>query len=479
MNKSKIILIGNNKNLLDLICFSLQTNFRFEVIKFTNIVDLIEYMGENDDFCLIISDYALGEKQFSNTLKTFVDKKAKVPFFALGVPKKFKEKNENRDSISEFIGKTNLLEDLNIAVKKYFQVDENETPKDFCEVSFSVLTAFDGLETDLFIELPTGRYLKIYRTEDEITEEDVTKYQNKGVEDLFLHKKVSSWLLKTINKDIENIVTKIESNQEVKLEVEPPMPNIKDLKNVDEAKSEEEVIEKIEEAKEEEKKFEEINQKVDQLFKFDKKMEKEVSDKVSKTLKAVKKVPSLAKLLKKLNVSRNPDDYCKQHVNLLCKICTAICHVMEWRQEATIEKLVFVSYLHDITLSDHPHLARLQTKEDFEKVKDSLSAKEQALFLNHPEQIKELVDKMQETPADASTIILQHHENCAGTGFPYGHSSNRLLPLTAVFIIAHDLVNYIINEPNWNIKDFTLIASERYSGSNFNKVIRKLKDLKI
>jgi HD-GYP domain-containing protein (c-di-GMP phosphodiesterase class II) len=464
---------------MDLISFSLQTNFRFDVIKLTNLVDVIEYFTAHDDICLVISDFALGEKQFINTLKSYMDLKAEIPFFAIGASKKFKEKNENREEVSEYIGKKNILLDLNEIIENYFSIDPTEEPKDFCEVSFSVLTSFEGLETDLFIELPTGRYLKIYRSEDNINEEDVTKYKSKGVNDLFLHKQVSTWLLKTINKDIESIVDKIELNQEVKLQVEPPMPDVKAMENVDEAKSKEEVIEKIEEAQEEEKRTEEIHQEVDQLFKFDKKMEKDVTDKVAKTLKAVKKVPSLAKLLKKLNVSRNPDEYCKQHVGLLCKICTAICHVMEWRQEATIEKLVFVSYLHDITLADYPKLARIQTMEEFNNIKEELSEKEQKMFLSHPEQIKDLVDKMPEAPADASNIIIQHHENCSGTGFPFGHSSNRLLPLTAVFIIAHDLVTYIMNNPKWDIVTFTEMSKEKYTGANFNKVIRKLKGLKV
>jgi HD-GYP domain-containing protein (c-di-GMP phosphodiesterase class II) len=470
MEKTKIILIGNNRNLLDLICFSLQTNFRFDVVRFSSIIDFIEYMDENDDFFLVISDFGMGEKQFSNTLKTFMDKKVEVPFFALGATKKFREKNENREAVAEYIGKKNLLEDLVDKIKKYFKVDETQEPKEFCEVAFSVLTSFEGLETDLFIQLPSsGRYLKIFSTEDQITDEDVQKYEGKGVDELFLHKQVSHWLLKTINKDIENIVDKIETFQEVKLVADTPIPEVDESSNIEDNMSAEDALEELNK----------VDKKVDEVFKFDEAMEKEVTEKVAKTLKAVKKVPALSKLLKKLNVSRNPDQYCKQHINLLCKINTAICHVMDWRQDATIEKLIFVSYLHDITLSDHPHLARIQTLKEFEAKKDQLTEDEQQMFLRHPEIIKDLVDNMPEAPADASNIILQHHETCDGKGFPFAHRSNRLHPLTAVFIIAHDLVSYIMKDPKWKIEDFILIAENKYSGANFNKVLRKLKDLKL
>lgn len=465
MDKPKVILVGKNKNLLDLICFSLQTNFRFEIIRFNNIIDLIEYMDKESEFSLIISDFAIGEKQFSNTLKTFVDKKIDVPFFCLGATKKFREKNENRESVSEYIGKKNMLLDINTAVEKYFSVDKTKEPKDFCEVGFSILTSFEGLETDLFIQLPTGRHLKIYQKEDKINEDDVSRYEGKGVDELFLHKKVSHWLLNTINKNIESVVDHIENNQPVKLQTEPPMPEVDYEEHIDEPHDEESLA----------KAHNEINE----TFEITKVMEVELNEKIEKTVKAVKKVPALSKLLKKLNVSRKDDDYCKQHVLLLCKLTTAICHIMDWRQDTTIEKFVFVSYLHDITLTDYPHLARIQSKKELDKLGDKISEGERKLYLEHPEKIKELVDKMPEAPADASNIILQHHENCQGTGFPYGHNSNRLLPLTALFIIAHDLTNYILKDPNWDIQLFAELASERYSGSSFNKIVRKLKSLKL
>jgi HD-GYP domain-containing protein (c-di-GMP phosphodiesterase class II) len=469
MKKSKILLISKNDKLMDLICFSLQTNFRFEVERLNSILSVIEYFQENKDFSLVISDFAIGEKEFSNTLKTFIDSKSDIPYIALGASKKFKEHGDDRSHVTEFIGKKNLLEDLNTAITKYFTINKDEKPKEYCEVSFSILTAFEGLETDLFIQLSSGRYLKIYQTHDQITEDDVNKYKEKGVKDLWLHKKVSTWLLKTLNKNIEEVLDAIENFEEIKIPVEPPMPQVEDSEDVEVAKNEEEVFEKIEDKID----------KIEEVFNFDEKMQKDVNEKIQATLESVKKVPTLSKLLKKLDVNRADDNYVKEHVTLLCKICTALCHLMEWRQSATIEKLVFVSYLHDITLINHPKLARLQNKEDIENFSIPLSDKEKKMFLGHPQAAKDLVDKMPEAPADAANIILQHHENCNGTGFPNGHSANRLLPLSSLFIVAHDLVHYIFEDPNWDMASFIEQTKDKYSGSNFNKIVRKLDKLKI
>ena len=46
-------------------------------------------------------------------------------------------------------------------------------------------------------------------------------------------------------------------------------------------------------------------------------------------------------------------------------------------------------------------------------------------------------------PADIDIIILNHHENAEGTGFPRSLSPNRTFPLSIVFIVAHDFVSHL------------------------------------
>lgn len=442
--------------MLDLISFSFQTNFNFEIISFSNVFGAIEFFESGAEFSLVVIDYKIGKQVFSNMLKGVVDSKNKVPVFALGAPKKAIESMDNSDLVEAIINKENLLQDLSRQVQNFFVEDTSEKPKEFCEVKFSVLTVFEGIESDVYIQLISGRYLKIFSEGDDVREDDVKRYAKKGVHSLYLKKAICNWLLKSINKNIEKIVDAIETNEEIKISPEPPRPT--DASSTNES--------------------EDIDKRIEDVFLFDKQMERDVNEKIKKTMSCIRKVPTLAKFLKKVDVNRNKDNYYKVHVNLLCKILTALCHLLEWRQSSTIEKLIFVAYMHDISLAGYPHLAKLQTIDDLNSISDDISDEEREMFLRHPEEISELVKKMSEAPVDADIIILQHHERSDGSGFPFGHKSSRLLPMSALFIISHDLVNYILKTPKWSMPEFVEQSRENYSGANFNKIMRKISELK-
>jgi len=446
-NRNKVLLIGKHEKLLDLFSFSLQSEFNFEIISYTNILGVIEYFDSKQDVMMVIADYNIGDKLFSNILKTFSDSKLDIPFLGIGVPSKFQKSNENIELINSFISKDNAVEELVPAIKKFFTEDKSEPPEEYCAVKFTVLTVFENLEDDLFIKLPTGRFLKIFSEGDDVWDTDVTRYAKKGVHYLYLNKLTYNWLLISLQKNIKEITRAIEEGE--KPEITPS------------AAEKEEAV-----------------RKVDEVVKIDKEMKEEISAKVKKTMSQVKKVPALSKLLKKLMVKRADNDYYKSHVNLLNQLLIALCHALEWRQEATIEKLIFASYLHDITLLNKPELAKIQTKAQLEALGDKVSEEDKELFLNHPNKIKEIVEKMPEAPVDADTIIAQHHERPDGSGFPNGFAANRIHPQSALFIITHDLVNYIIDNENWEMAKFIEESKAQYNGSNFTKVIRALDKIK-
>ncbi len=223
---------------------------------------------------------------------------------------------------------------------------------------------------------------------------------------------------------------------------------------------------------------EKISKQVDGTFKLSSDFKEDIEKKVKKAVGIMANNKNVKNLLKKLKVDRNPDQYFKIHVNLLCKLTVAMANLLEWNTESTLEKLVYVSYMHDITLLEHPHLARIQTLDEFEEKKDDFSKEEIKLFLNHPEDIKILVEKTRGHPVESEKIIYQHHEQTDGSGFPNKVSTTRILPLSALFILAHDLTNYILENPKWNIETYTQVAKGKYVGANFTKIIRKLGDLK-
>ena len=97
----------------------------------------------------------------------------------------------------------------------------------------------------------------------------------------------------------------------------------------------------------------------------------------------LEKRPKFASAMKTLKVNRT-GNYMKTHIDLLCYVSCSIGRTLGWVTESTIDKLIYVSYLHDLRYFDLPKLARIPSKAVFESQKDSLTEEEQKAYLEGP-----------------------------------------------------------------------------------------------
>lgn len=203
----------------------------------------------------------------------------------------------------------------------------------------------------------------------------------------------------------------------------------------------------------------------------------ELDKKVGKFLNKVKKNPKLKDLFKKLKV-KDGDPYMMTHIGMLINISTGIAEFMEWGSEQTLEKFIFASYLHDLALGNNHELAKLQTMEDIEKA-EGFSADELKLAKFHPLASVRLFEHKSDIPVDVQTIVMQHHERPDGSGFPNGLTHQRITPLSSIFIVAHHLTNYILDNPkNWTIDKYIQKNKSKFKGAHFRKVFFSLEKLK-
>ena len=199
---------------------------------------------------------------------------------------------------------------------------------------------------------------------------------------------------------------------------------------------------------------------------------------VEKILDNVKKSPRLKNLFAQMKVDRNQDAYLVNHVGILINIATAICVTLEWNTDKTLEKFVYAAYLHDIALAQRTDLARIAGMVELEKLEGTLSAQEYKFVLEHPNIAANTIAEFNDIPPDVEVMVRQHHELPKGDGFPAKLTHQKIAPLTAVFIISHDLTDYILNNPKYNINDYVAYANKKFHGSHFYKIIRILPDLK-
>jgi HD-GYP domain-containing protein (c-di-GMP phosphodiesterase class II) len=522
-NQTKILFLSQNDDFSKLVKFSLQSNFNFNVTQYSESSPIETIMDSTNNFYLVLVDGSVPHEEALSCLEKAKAMNLKVPFFVVGT-KSYLSDLQSYNAV--LIDRNGALESVEENIRNLFVENPMVKPIEFCPVHFNLLLAFKALQCDVYIKMPTGRYLKIFKQEDQIHKGDVDKYEKKGVDSLYLKKKTAFWILKEIREKYPNIHENLANGDEMIIDSPPAGIDqlasdnsssdtrdlsrkensasalddtnylVKKSKSYSTSENDTDLADEIANlqkelssddlqnsfntnlSEEEEEEVKRISRQVDGTFKLSADFKEELNVKVSKALGVMAKSKAVKGLLKKLNVDRNPDQYFKIHVNLLCKLTVAIANLLEWNTESTLEKLIYVSYMHDITMLEHPHLARLQTMEDFENIKEDLSEDEIELFLKHPADIKKLIEDTRGHPVGAEEIVFQHHEFPSGKGFPNKLSGSRVLPLSAVFIMAHDLTNYILDNPNWDLEVYIQRSKKRFVGANFTKVIRKLGDLK-
>ena len=198
---------------------------------------------------------------------------------------------------------------------------------------------------------------------------------------------------------------------------------------------------------------------------------------VHSTLKKMKQRPALAKYLQQLEILRGKDDYLGEHIQVLGVVCTFLARTLGWVSEASLEKFVYASYMHDAPLFAHPRLAPLKDKVDLDR--PQLTTQEVEIFLKAPEEAARLVAQDPGAPPDVEMMLALQKELPDGTGFPRGYNQAKIPPMAALFIIAHSLTDAIMAGPNWSMEEWYGRARQKYRGGHFTKIMASLESVKI
>lgn len=203
----------------------------------------------------------------------------------------------------------------------------------------------------------------------------------------------------------------------------------------------------------------------------------ELDEKVEEVLAQVRKDMKLKKLFTSMKINRDPESYLAVHMGILINISTAISMKLEWNTEKTLSKFVYASYLHDIALADRNDLAQISSLEELTGKKDKLSAADYKLVFEHPNIAATTLGDVKEIPMDVLTIVRQHHELPKENGFPSKISHKKIIPMSAVFILSHDLTDYILKNPKWDLTEYLVAAKIKFTGTHFQKALVALESL--
>ncbi len=193
---------------------------------------------------------------------------------------------------------------------------------------------------------------------------------------------------------------------------------------------------------------------------------------MSSTARRLGQNATIANAFKKLSVKRDGNTYLKNHIELLCEVTCEIGRALGWITEPNIEKLIYVSYLHDIHYFDRPYLARISSPRELELRRSELTEEDVKIFFEGPVYAAEIAKDDDRAAPDTHKILIQHRELPDGKGFPAGLKPSQMIPLSCLFVICHEFVDYVIETPDWTYKEFLRNTENTYKGMYFKKILQ-------
>jgi HD-GYP domain-containing protein (c-di-GMP phosphodiesterase class II) len=345
-------------------------------------------------------------------------------------------------SIQDYIIEHAPLDALEVILPKIFKkfevlgylIPASNVSDEYISVSSAVMASYCPLNYDVYIKMVDGRFVKLFKKGDPIERADFDRYQKeKGIE-LFYFKKVE------YNEILNQTAARLD-----KIASTVPLP--------------EEVV-----VKEAQKSHAVVKDIVSQLG-FTPEAQSIAKSSVAMTVKLIGTKPKLSKILSDLK--KKEGSYISSHSISLGTLSCAIAYKLEWHSAATFFKLSLAAFMHDISLSDK--LAQMNGS-----LKDAANGEYSSDEINkiklHPVHAADYVRKMSEIPADVDQIVFQHHERPDGSGYPRSLSGKFISPLSAVFIIAHDIIEFMRLRPTEPIDVYLKENEELYHQGVFRKI---------
>lgn len=196
---------------------------------------------------------------------------------------------------------------------------------------------------------------------------------------------------------------------------------------------------------------------------------------VELTVKAIGGSPHLADVMKKMRLQEGK--YITSHSMMLAEIACAIAHRIGWSSGPTFMKLTLAAFLHDLPLDDN-RLARMKSPAEVTN-HGAFTPEQLKAYKMHPAHAADYARVLHQIPPDVDNIVMQHHERPDGSGFPRGLYHHQMSPLSCIFIVAHDMLDFYLEKrpanPSTHFLDAFLFAKEaEYGSGTFKEITQAL-----
>lgn len=410
--------------------------FNVSVIEAASFKKSTERFDEKGPFDLVLMLHHAEKMNAEDFYLYAKDKNDKTNFFIIS--------DENIESLPSLAGfvtdrKFNKIIPLSTSTsqltQKIAQIYQEKTNLSFTyeEVEYkkirtSYFLRFNKTLCDVYVKLSEQKYVKILNKGEIYTRQDIKKWSEKKMKFLYIE-----------NQDFEEFKEEYART--------PFLVMDKDLTPESSEEASLAAIELVHEIVKEIGVTEEVVNLVDYT--------------VFQVESNLQKGSPLEDLLKKMHDRK---DYLNDHSYMVAYMSAQISEKMTWYTEEIRKKLATAAILHDITL-DNPELAMAVDLGLPELQK--FPTEEVQNYKKHPMEVAQLVKESdsEEIPPNVDEILLYHHENPEGSGFPKRLNADRIPALCAIFNVAHAFVNemYRVDFDNAEIPLILMRMKKRFA----------------
>ncbi|WP_372651772.1 HD-GYP domain-containing protein [Halobacteriovorax sp.] len=322
-------------------------------------------------------------------------------------------------------------------LKKRRNIDFKYTEEVYRKVRLSYFLRFNKVLCDVFIKINEDKYIKVLKKDDFYSRDDLHKYREKNIKFLYIQ-----------SEDYDEFGTSLAET-----------PFLIEDKNLDPEYVDDAVINTLDIVHE---------------MVLESGLTDEVINLVDYTVYQIESNLENDRVLDRLlSLLKNRKDYLLDHSYMIAYFSNAICSFMEWDSEEIRKKLSYASILQDVCLSDAKMALtiNLQKAEMADYTRDQIEH-----YKSHPQQVANIVRENDSIPINVDEILLSHHENPEGNGFPRALSHHRVTQLSALFIVAHSFVDELYREEFdlTQIPNILIRMEDRFAKGNYRKPMEGL-----
>lgn len=265
----------------------------------------------------------------------------------------------------------------------------DDSPDDYCAIPLDEISTEEDLRCDFFIRIGTEKFLKMANKGDRLNSEQLENLRTKNVSGLFVRAADFGAHL-GVTRSIQPSSDNAEAMSVLRADSEAAVSLLY-------ANDFNEIL------------FETAKTTIDNL------------------MHVVGSNDGLLKLLAQLRMSQG-GDVVFAHSVAVSAVAVMLARAMDIKSTSLIYKLGLAGLLHDVGTRDMP---------------PGLN-KSSGAYQEHPRRSAEILAMVPDVPGDVITMVLMHHENCLGTGYPAGLKKARVHPMARVLAVADKFCEIVL-----------------------------------